>query len=298
MRRFSLLASLLVVCASAAAAAPAAHRPAEARVRKVHASQRPAGHPARRSEAAHGQRQPVVPRRLEERADGAHRLRPSLRAHDVPGLRQREGGLLHVRRDPRREPAGGRRQRHDQPGPHELLRDGALFQPGDPPLARVGPPGDSARGDDQGEARQPAGRRQERAPPGAREHALRALVQARPREPPPRRPSLLVDRHRKPRRPDGRFARGRDRLLQDLLHAEQPLARDRRRLRSGGSQAPGREVLRRNPGRARAGPADALDPDARRARRSSRRRTGCRRTASTWRGRRRPASLRGMPSST
>ncbi len=74
---------------------------ATGRVREVHAGQRPAGDPARRPQAAGGPRQPVVPRRLEEREAGAHRFRPPLRAHDVPGLGQRHRGVLLLRRDAR-----------------------------------------------------------------------------------------------------------------------------------------------------------------------------------------------------
>ena len=214
----------------------------EDRVREVHAAERAPGHPARRSQAADRAREPVVPRGLQERAAGPHGLRAPLRAHDVPGLGQREGGLLHLRRDARRQPPGGRRQRHDEPGPHELLRDRALREPRDAPVARVGPPRHAARRDDEGEARQPARRRQERAAPGPREHALRPLVQARPGEPLPGRPSLLVAHDRKPRGPHGRVARGRHRLLQDVLHARttsrssSPATSTRRR-RSGSSRS-------------------------------------------------------------
>ena len=66
-----------------------------------------------------------------------------------------------------------------------------------------------------------------------------------------------------------------------LLHAQQPVARDRRRLRSGGGEAPGREVLRRHPARAGARPAAALAARARRRAASSRSPIGCRRRAPT-----------------
>ena len=50
-------------------------------------------------------------------------------------------------------------------------------------------------------------------------------------------------------------------FFRTLLHAQQPVAGDRRRLRSGRGQAAGREVLRRTAGRPGAGPAAALDPE-------------------------------------
>ena len=124
--------------------------------------------------------------------------------------------------------ARGRRQRHDEQRPHELLHHRPVGEPRVRPLARVGPPRDARRRAHQGEARQSARRRQERAPPGSREHALRPLVQARRGEPLSRRAPVLVDGHRQPRGPDRRVARGRAGLLQDVLHAEQPLARRRR----------------------------------------------------------------------
>ena len=153
-------------------------RHAEGGVREVHAAERPAGHPARRSQAADRAREPVVPRRVEEREARPHRLRAPVRAHDVPGLEERRGRVLHLRRAGRRQRLRGRRQRHDQPGPHQLLRDGAVGEPRERPVVRVGSAADADRRHDQGEARQPARRREERAAPGAREPAVRPLVPA------------------------------------------------------------------------------------------------------------------------
>src|SRR5262245_26588438 len=56
-------------------ARPAARAPRHP-VREARPGQRPAGHPARRPDAAGRAHQPLVPRGLEERAPGAHRLRP------------------------------------------------------------------------------------------------------------------------------------------------------------------------------------------------------------------------------
>ena len=61
------------------------------------------------------------------------------------GSKNAKRGVLHLRRAGRREPAGGWRQRHDQPRPDQLLRDRALREPGEPALARVGPARDAAR---------------------------------------------------------------------------------------------------------------------------------------------------------
>ena len=93
-------------------------------------------------------------------------------------------------------------------------------------------------------------------------------------------------------------ARGRHGFLPAVLHAEQPVAGDRRRLRAGRGEAPGREVLRRHPSRpARStGRAGRSAPSTRR--RSSMRSTACRRSASTSPGRARRSSRRVTPRST
>ena len=57
--------------------------------------------------------------------------------------------------------------------------------------------------------------------------------------------------------------RRRARFLPDLLHAQQPVAGDYRRLRSGGRQAAGREILRHHSCRAAARPAGAQHTQAR-----------------------------------
>ena len=61
-------------------------------------------------------------RRLARRAQGPHGIRPPLRAHDVQGLGEgRTGRTLHAGLQQRRQ-----HERHDQPGPHALLRDAAV----------------------------------------------------------------------------------------------------------------------------------------------------------------------------
>ena len=112
-------------------------RGAEGRVREARAAERPAADPARRSQAADRPRQPVVPRRLEERAAAAQRLRAPLRAPDVPGLDARARRVPVADREDGREHPRGRRQRHDQQRPHQLLRDRAVGQPRDAALDRV-----------------------------------------------------------------------------------------------------------------------------------------------------------------
>ena len=186
----------------------------------------------------------MVPRRLEEREAGADRLRAPLRAHDVPGLEERPRRVLLGGRGARRQPPGGGRQRHHRQRPHQLLRDRAVGQPREAPLARERPPGDAARRHRPGEARQPARRGQERTPAELREPALRALARAPGERALPLRPSLLLVGHRQHGRSLRRLARRRAGVLPHLLHAQQPVAGHRRRLRSGGRQAAGREVLR------------------------------------------------------
>ena len=195
-------------------------------------------------------------------------------ARHVPGLEERLPGVLHLRREGRRQPPRRGRQRHHVERPHQLLRDGAVGQSRAHPMARVGPTRDAPRGPRRGQARQPARRGQERAPPGTRESTVRALVQAHVREPVSRRPSILLDPDRKSRRSHGRLPRRRQGLLPPLLHAEQPVAGHRRRLRSGRSQEHGREVLRLAP--ARPGPRTPryLDPAPRRPSRGRRQRPG------------------------
>ena len=162
----------------------------------------------------------------------------------------------------RRESAGGRRQRHDRQRPHQLLRDRAVGQSRGAALARVGSPGHAARRHRSEEARQPARRREERASSGPREPALRPLARHPVRSAVPEGPSLFVAGHRQHGGSERRLARRREGVLPPLLHAEQPLARDCRRLRSGAGEEAGREVLRPIPARSRARSAGALDSDA------------------------------------
>ena len=142
------------------------------------------------------------------------------------------------------------------------------------------PAGDAARPDRPEEARQPARRRQERAPPGLRGPALRPRLRAARHQnfAPAGHPyswtviGSMEDLTR-------RVARRRQGVLPPLLHAEQPVARDCRRLRSGRGEAAGREVLRRPAARTGAGSAAALDARSSRASGSSRSPIACPRRA-------------------
>ena len=64
--------------------------------------------------------QHLVQGRLEEREDRADRVRPPVRAPDVPGLAAPRQGVLRPAREARRPD-----QRQHQHRPHELLRDRA-----------------------------------------------------------------------------------------------------------------------------------------------------------------------------
>ena len=107
-------------------------------------------------------------------------------------------------------------------------------------------------------------RREERAAAGTREPALRPLVHAALRERVRQRPSLFVAGDRQHGGSDGRVARRREGVLPAVLHAEQPVAGDRGRLRSGRGEEARREVLRRPPAWPAARSAGPQHRDARR----------------------------------
>ncbi len=105
-----------------AAAASAGARTHQRAVHDVHAAEWPDGDPARGSQRADRQRERLVSRRLGQREAGPHRIRASLRAPDVRGIRPREGRRL-------RQPPRGRRrqqQRLDRRRPHQLLHRHAV----------------------------------------------------------------------------------------------------------------------------------------------------------------------------
>ena len=235
-------------------------RGAEDRVREIHPPERAASNPPRGQEAPDRPRERVVPRRQQEREARADGVRPPVRAPHVRGLERRTGQVPHVRREARRESAGRRRERHDEPGSDELLHHGPGRRPRARPLARVRPPRDAHGLPDEREPRPPARGRQEREAAGPREHALRARVQAHLRIGLPGRAPVLVAHDRQPGGPLGGDVRRREGLLQDLLHAEQPLAHRRGRLRSGRSEAARHQVLRPDPARPRPRPTRPVRP--------------------------------------
>ena len=95
------------------------------------------------------------------------------------GSKNATGEYFALRREGRRQHPRRRRQRHHQHRPHQLLRDRAVGATSRTLLwlesDRLATLDRRHRSE---EARQPARRRQERAPPGPREHALRPRVQS------------------------------------------------------------------------------------------------------------------------
>ena len=176
-------------------------------------------------------------RRIARRAEGADRLRPPVRAHDVQGIRERR---------PRRAPVSDlleRRldERDDQQGSHPLLRDPA----GQPARSRALPRGrsDAVARDHRGEPGQPAPGGAGGAPARRRQPAVRQDVRG------PRRARLRELRLRAfGDRLDGGSERGDGRrrgvVLQDLLRPQQRGAQHRRRRRHEDDAGEGAALLR------------------------------------------------------
>ncbi len=140
-------------------------------VRKIQPRQWLNGHRPHRSQGADRCGQPLVPRRLEERAAGPDGLRAPVRAPDVPGLGAlRRRVLQAVRGGGRHEP-----ERHDQLRPHQLLPERADHRARHGALDGVGPDGPPARRRHAGAARRATRGRAEREAPG-REPPVRAGV--------------------------------------------------------------------------------------------------------------------------
>ena len=112
-------------------------------VRGVHPAQRPARDRAHRPQGADRRGQPLVPRRQQGRAARPHRLRPPVRAPDVPGLGEPQGRILRALRAGRRH----RPERHHQPGPHQLLPERADHRARHGAVDGVRPHGPPARRD-------------------------------------------------------------------------------------------------------------------------------------------------------
>ena len=156
---------------------------------------------------------------------GLHRVRAPVRAHDVPGLEARAARhAFQVPRSRRRQ----RHQRHDRFRPHQLLRDAAVESTGARSVAGVRPHGVSARQARRAAARQPAGRRAQRAASERGEPPVRHRRRSRRADAVSAGPSLLRQRHRLPRGHSGGEAGRCETLLQAVLHAQQRQPRDRR----------------------------------------------------------------------
>ena len=237
------------------------------KVEKYTLAQRPAGHPARGPHDARRRRQPLVQGRLEGREDGADRVRPPVRAPDVPGLAAPRQRVLRPDREGRRPD-----QRQHQHRPDELLRDRAratrlelaLWLESD----RMGfllPALTQAKLDNQRDVvKNERRQRVDNVPYGqATETMLEALYPAGPPLPP--------QRHRLDGRPLGRQPRRRLGLLPHLLQPEQRQPLHRRRLRPGRDEGGwSRSTSARSRGaRGRPGSTPSV-PDARPARSTSR----------------------------
>ncbi len=227
--------------------------------RDVPAPQRPERHPARGPHHAVRRRQPVVQGRLEGREDRPDRLRPPVRAPDVPGVRAPRQRILRPARKARRPD-----QREHEQRPDELLRGPPHQRPRNRPLARSRPDGVPPAGPDAGEARQPARRRQERAAAAGRQRPLRPGAGEDRAAPVSARAPVLPLGHRVAGRPLGRQPERRQRLLPDVLQPEQRQPLPRRRHQPDRSPGADRQVLRPDPPRPRGRQARRGRPDARR----------------------------------
>ena len=207
---------------------------------QVHRHQ--AGERAARDHLRGSQRPGVLDRRplhgrFARRAQGPHRFRASLRAHDVQGIREyRARRALHAGVQQRRH-----HERHHQQGPHALLRDAARQSAGPRHLSR-GRSHALARHHER-QPRQPAERRAGRAPARRRQPALRQDLRDR-RRPRLRQSGVRALRHRIDGGFERRLRRRRGVVLQDLLRAQQRRARDRRRCRLQGHAREGAESVR------------------------------------------------------
>ena len=161
--------------------------------------------------------------------------------------------------------AGGTMNGIDLAGSDELLRDAAGAPARARAVARGGPDGDPARRAQPGEPRQPARGRQEREALVVRQPAVRVVAGEAPGPPVPAGPPVPPLDDRVDGRPRRRLARGRQRVLPDLLRAEQrrPVGRRRRRHRptSGPRPSATSAAIPAEPGHPAPGrPVAAADP--------------------------------------
>ena len=131
------------------------------------------------------------------------------------GSRARREGRAHRARPGRRR----HDQRHDLARPHELLRDAAVAPARARALARGRPDGDAPRRAEPGEPRQPARGRQEREALVVRQPAVRLVEREAPGAPVPAGAPVPPPDDRLDGGPRRGVARGRERVLPDLLRA-------------------------------------------------------------------------------
>ena len=134
------------------------------RLRAAQAIQRHGRHPPRRPHHPAGGGQRLVSRRLQERGNGPHRLRPPVRARDVRGHQAPPAQPLRAAAEGRGQPE---RLHHHRP--HQLLGGRAFQLPGAGPVAGGRPHGLPAGRPGPAEVRRAARRGEERAPPVLRE---------------------------------------------------------------------------------------------------------------------------------
>ena len=226
----------------------------------VQAVQRADGLPAGGPLPAPGVGQHQLHGGLQEREARQDRLRPPLRAHDVPGLQALQRRLLQA-------PAGRGLpgQRRHQHRPHPLLGTGPGGLPGARPVDGGRPHGLPAGRHDPGAPVQPDLRRPERAAPELREPTLWNAPGKGGRPGLPHQPPVQLDHHRLHGRPAVLDHRRREGFLQVLLHPQQRQPLHHRRLQEGRSQGSCAEVFRRHPARASGDQAGRVGAAAERA---------------------------------
>ena len=175
-RRSRPVATAAAQTAPPPAAPPHAPTPLDRAVHAVHAAERAARDPARGPHRAARDGQRLVSRRLGAREARTHRLRASVRAPDVRGLRSTSRKASSTRCS---KAAGGDQQRLDRERPDELLHRRAVERARAGALPRVGSHGLPARRDVARTRQRPARRRQERAAAELRERARTAWRRSR-----------------------------------------------------------------------------------------------------------------------
>ena len=146
--------------------------------------------------------EPLVSRRLEERAAGPHRLRAPVRAPDVRGLAAPRPRLF-----PAAAGRGRVAERIDQRRSHQLLGSGADQRARAGAVDGIRSDGLPAAGADRGEVLEPARRRAERAAAELREPAVRPGADGDARGAVSAGSSVSLDDDRRDRRPARRAAR-------------------------------------------------------------------------------------------